>query len=76
MASVSNQDLIVGRLYARSILDLAEERGQGDELLEEMAEVVKQLDRSPELEEVLGSHLVDEESRAKVIDDLDKNRSN
>lgn len=74
MASVSNQALIVGRLYARAILGLAEERGQADELLEEMAEVVKQLDRSPELEEFLGSPLVDEKSRAKVIDDLFRGR--
>lgn len=75
MASVSNQDLIVGRLYARSILELAEERGQADELLEEMAEVTKQLDRSPELEEFLGSPLVEEESRAKVIEDLFRGRA-
>lgn len=75
MATVSNQDLIVGRLYAKSILDLAEERGQADELLEEMAEVVKQLDRSPELEAFLGSPLVEEEARAKVIEDLFRGRA-
>ncbi|HKV06626.1 MAG TPA: ATP synthase F1 subunit delta [Thermoanaerobaculia bacterium] len=75
MASVSNQDLIVGRLYARSILELAEERGQAEELLEEMAEVVKQLDQSRELEEFLGSPLVEEESRAKVVEDLFRGRA-
>lgn len=75
MARVTDQDMTVGRLYAKSILALAEERGQADELLEEMAEVAKQLDRNPELEEFLGSPLVEEESRAKVLEDLFRGRA-
>lgn len=70
MANVTNQDLTVGRLYARSILDLAEEQGQADSLLDELAEVVKQLDRMPEYEEFLASPLVDEEARARMIEDV------
>jgi len=70
MANVSEREMEVGHLYAKAILDLAEEKGQADELLEELGEVLKALDRSPELEEFLSSPLVDDEIRAKVIDDV------
>jgi F-type H+-transporting ATPase subunit delta len=70
MAKVSEREMEVGHLYAKAILVLAEEKGQADELLEELGEVQKALDRSPELEEFLSSPLVDDEIRAKVIDDV------
>lgn len=70
MANVDDRALDVGRLYAEAMLDLADEQGQGDALLEELAELVAYLDRHPELERFLASPLVDEEGRARVIEEL------
>lgn len=70
MAKVDNRDLAVGRLYAEAMLDLAEEQGQSDALLEELKDLAGSLDQSPKLEHFLASPLVDEEGRARVIEEL------
>jgi len=75
MAKVDNRDLAVGRLYAEAMLDLAEERGQSDALLEELKDLTGSLDQSPKLEHFLASPLVDEEGRARVIEDLFRGRA-
>ena len=75
MAKVDNRDLAVGRLYAEAMLDLAEERGQSDALLEELQDLTGSLDQSPKLEHFLASPLVDEEGRARVIEDLFRGRA-
>lgn len=68
MASVSGQELSIARVYSRSMLQLAEERGEGDSLLEELKELVDYLDRSPELESFLKSPLVEDEDRAGFLE--------
>src|SRR4030095_7952811 len=75
MAKVDNRDLAVGRLYAEAMLDLAEEQGQSDALLEELKDLAGSLDQSPKLEHFLASPLVDEEGRARVIEDLFRGRA-
>ena len=70
MAKVDDRDLAVGRLYAEAILALAEERGQSDALLDELRELVEFLDQSPKVEHFLASQMVDEEGRARVLDEL------
>ncbi len=75
MAKVDNRDLAVGRLYAEAMLDLAEERGQSDALLEELQDLTGSLDQSPKLEHFLASPLVDEEGRTRVIEDLFRGRA-
>lgn len=70
MAKIDDRDLAVGRLYAEAMLGLAEERGQSDALLDELRELVEFLDRSPKVEHFLASQMVDEEGRARVLDDL------
>lgn len=75
MAKVDNRDLAVGHLYAEAMLDLAEERGESDALLEELKDLAGSLDQSPKLEHFLASPLVDEEGRARVIEELFRGRS-
>jgi F-type H+-transporting ATPase subunit delta len=75
MARVTDRDMTVGRLYAKAVLGLAEEKGQADELLEELAQVVGHLDQSPEFEQFLSSPLVDEDARAQVIETVFRGRA-
>jgi len=72
---VDDRDLAVGRLYAEAMLVLAEERGQSEALLDELKELVEFLDRSPKVEHFLSSLMVDEEGRARVLDDLFKSQA-
>ncbi|MFL6202457.1 MAG: ATP synthase F1 subunit delta [Thermoanaerobaculia bacterium] len=68
MANVSDQGLSIARLYSRSMLQIAEERGEADSLLEELNGLIDYLDRNPELERFLASPLVDEEDRADLLE--------
>ncbi|HEX4964018.1 MAG TPA: ATP synthase F1 subunit delta [Thermoanaerobaculia bacterium] len=70
MAKVDDRDLAVGRLYAEAMLGLAEERGQSEALAGELKELVEFLDQNPKVEHFLSSLMVDEEGRARVLDDL------
>lgn len=73
--NVDDRDLASGRLYAEAILNLAEESGQGDALLEELQQVVALLDGKPEVDQFFSSPLVDEGARARVIDKMFRGRS-
>ena len=75
MANVSESGMAVGRLYGKAILSLADERGQAEELLAEMEELVEILDRNPDLEELLESPLVEDEDLAQVLEKLFRGRA-
>jgi F-type H+-transporting ATPase subunit delta len=68
MANVEERDREVGRLYAEAILHVAEEQGQAEALQDELADLVKYLDQSPELEQFFSSPLVEEGPHAEVIE--------
>ena len=72
---VDDRDLAVGRLYAEAMLTLAEEQGQSEALLDELRELVEFLDQNPKVEHFLSSQMVDEEGRARVLDDLFKSQA-
>jgi F-type H+-transporting ATPase subunit delta len=75
MASVDERNLGLGRLYARAILDLAEEQGQADELLEELTGLAGYLEDHPELEVFFASPLVEEDARAATIEKVFRRRA-
>jgi len=75
MANVDDRDLAAGRIYGAAMLDLAEERGEAEALLGELAELVKFLDGQPQFEEFLGSPLVDDEERAAALERILRGRS-
>jgi F-type H+-transporting ATPase subunit delta len=75
MSSVDDRALGLGRLYARSILDLAEEQGQADELLEELTGLAQYLESTPELGTFFGSPLVEDETRARTIEKVFRGRA-
>lgn len=68
MANVSDRELSLARIYSRSILELAEEQGQAEAVLDELQELVKYLDRNPEFETFLASPLVDNEDRGRTLE--------
>ena len=75
MAKVDDRDLDVAGVYAHSMIELAEERGQLDELHEELDGLVKYLDQTPAFEEFLSSPLIEDEDRAKVIEKAFRGRA-
>jgi F-type H+-transporting ATPase subunit delta len=75
MAKVDDRDLDVAGVYARSMLELAEQRGEADALQEELDDLTKYLDQNRELEEFLGSPLVDAKVRAKSIEKAFRGRA-
>ena len=68
MANVSDQELSIARLYSRAMLQLAEERGETESLLEELGGLVDYLDRNPDFERFLASPLVDGEERSGMLE--------
>jgi F-type H+-transporting ATPase subunit delta len=75
MASVSDRDLQVARIYSRALVSLAASQGAAEELLDELAGVVALLDRDPELESFLSSPLVEQQARAEVIEKVFRGRA-
>lgn len=75
MAKVDDRDLDVAGVYARSMLELAEQRGEADALQEELEELTKYLDQDRELEEFLVSPLVDAKVRAKSMEKAFRGRA-
>jgi len=75
MASIDERNLGLGRLYAQGILDLAEEQGKADELLEELTALARFLEGQPELEEIFASPLVEAEARARTIEKVFRGRA-
>lgn len=64
----NDRELSIAGVYSKAMLDLAEQQGQADSLLEELQGLVEYLDRNPELERFLASPLVDDEDRARVLE--------
>jgi F-type H+-transporting ATPase subunit delta len=73
--SFDDRQLAVARVYARAILDLAEETGAADELLEELAAVARLAETRPELADFLASPLVGGEARRQAIERLFRGRA-
>lgn len=75
MATVDDRELAVGRIYGQAMLALAEERGEADVLLDELGELVKFLDSSPEFETFLGSPLIEEDERTPALERIFRGRA-
>ena len=75
MAVVDDRTLALGRVYGIPLLDLTEEQGQGDAILDELQELARLVVRDPELEDFLASPLVDANDRREVIEKLFRGRA-
>ena len=70
MAKVNDKELAVARIYSRAMLDLAESKGQADEVLEELRWLADQADQDEGLHHFLSSPMIDPEQRAGSIDKM------
>jgi len=75
MASVDEHNREIGRLYAEAILHVAEEKGQSEELLEELNGLVEYLDGNPDLDRFLASPMIEAEPREQVIEQAFRGRA-
>lgn len=66
--NVDDRQLAVARVYADSLLALAEEAGQGDETLDELDGIVALQERDPDLAAFFASPLVDEQARRRTVE--------
>jgi F-type H+-transporting ATPase subunit delta len=68
MAKLDDRDRALARVYSQAMLDLAEEKGEADSLLEEMNELGRLLDSDTDLRTFLATPLVALEARHQVIE--------
>ncbi len=71
----NDRELSIAGVYSKAMLDLAEQQGEADSLLEELQGLVEYLDRNPELARFLASPLVDDEDRARVLEKAFRGRA-
>jgi len=67
---VNEKEIAVARVYARSMLGLAEQREEAETLLEELRELAVELESQPELTEFLASPFIDLERKGAAIEKL------
>lgn len=75
MAKIDERQVAIARLYAQAMLEVAEERGEAEELLEELEGLGAYVEESPELLEFLQSPLVDSEDRGTTLERLFRGRT-
>jgi len=64
----NDRELSIAHIYSKAMLDLAEEQGAADSLLEELQGLVEYLGLNPDLERFLASPLVDDKDRGAVLE--------
>ena len=75
MKSVDDGNLGLGRLYAKALLDLADEQGNADGLLDELSDLADYLEGNPELVSHFGSPLVEGTDRARTLEKAFRGRA-
>ena len=68
MAKVDDRKLGLGRVYARAILEVAEERGMAEQVRDELAALADYLDREVGLRDLLANPLTDEKVKERLLE--------
>ena len=74
MANVTDKEIAVARVYSGSMLQLAESKGEADNLLAELLELVRYLDGDSAFEDFLSSPRIDVQAREKTIEKVFRGR--
>ena len=74
MANVSQQESPIARVYAESMLKLAEKSGQVDALAEELLDFAQRVEQDADLDSYLSSPLVDSKTRRELLEKLFRGR--
>ncbi len=70
MASVSDKELALARVYSQAMIELSAGAGDTQTLGEELADLAAFLDRDPAFDRFLSSPTVDPESRRAALEKL------
>jgi len=74
MASISDKELAMARVYSAAMIELAAQAGDTRSLAEELADLAAYLDRNPSFDRFLSSPTVDPESRRSVLEKIFRGR--
>ncbi len=74
MASISDKELALARVYSSAMIELASHAGDTRSLAEELADLAAHLDRDPGFDLFLSSPLVDPDARKAVLEKLFRGR--
>lgn len=75
MPRLNDKYFAIARVYARSMLQLAEEAGTTDELLAELRGLAAYTEESPEFRDFLASPLIKSEDRRQALEDIFRGRT-
>jgi F-type H+-transporting ATPase subunit delta len=75
-AKLDEQVVAVARVYARSLLELARQKGEEELLRDEFAAMVEQFDRQPQFEALLADPGMDEGEIALMLERVLRSRAN
>src|SRR5215208_1406460 len=75
MANVDDQQLALGAIYARALLEVAEQRGMTDQVLEELSGIADYLGRDPDLAAFLASPLVEADAKSRLLEKAFRGRA-
>ncbi len=75
MANVSDKEFAVAQVYGQAMFTLAEEKGEGDALLEELRDLAGYLDDHAEFDTFLSSPTIDTDARAASIEKVFRGRA-
>lgn len=70
MARLNEKDVAVARVYSRSMLDLAAERGEAGSLLEELSALRGYVETDAAIEHFFTSPLIDDDERRALLEKL------
>jgi F-type H+-transporting ATPase subunit delta len=75
MAAIDERSLGVARLYARAMLEVAEEQGAAESFSAELSEVVRLSNEDAEFERFLSSPVLDSDSRRRSLESALRGRA-
>lgn len=68
MSKADDKQMAVAQVYSRAMHDLAESKGEGEGLLDELRELVRYLDQTPEFATFVNSPMVDAGDREQALE--------
>lgn len=74
MTPIDDRQMALGRLYARSMLEVAAERGEEEALGEELQALAEAVDAVPEFQTFAASPLVEEDLRREALEQIFRGR--
>lgn len=75
MPKVDDKQFDVAKVYSQALIDLAESRGEADQILDELEELAGHFERDADFARFLSSPLIDDEERARSLEKMFRGRA-